>query len=41
LLLMPEEPDSRLHLNLETLKFFDPSHLLSFCPKPMDSINCI
>jgi hypothetical protein len=26
---MSEVPDHRLHLNLETLKFFDPLHFLS------------
>ena len=41
LLLMPKEPNCRLHLDLETLKFFNPSHLLRFCPKPMHLIDCI
>ena len=41
LLPMAKESDSRLHLNLKTLKFFDPSHLLSFCSKPMHSVDCI
>jgi hypothetical protein len=40
-LFVPEESDGRLHLNLEALKFFDPSHLLSLRPQPMDPVDCI
>src|SRR5712691_10355680 len=38
---MLKKSDSRLHFNLETLKFFDPLCLLSFCPQPMHPVNCI
>jgi len=37
--LMRKESDSGLHLNLETLKFFDPSHFLRLCPQPMNTID--